>query len=134
MGIGKDRMEKNKRTIEIDQAVCVGCGLCAEVCPTGAISVVFKKAMVNPLACNGCGQCLGVCRTGAIHWKGEQIRPEIRESPFARRGWFGRGRRVSEQRAYTRPDTAHRDLHELRQRLEDLKKKADEIVKRIERL
>ncbi|RLC82642.1 MAG: hypothetical protein DRI79_14560, partial [Chloroflexi bacterium] len=33
--------------VYVDEARCVGCGLCADACPTGAISVVDGVAKVE---------------------------------------------------------------------------------------
>jgi heterodisulfide reductase subunit A2 len=58
-------------TATVDQDVCVGCGLCNEICPTGAMEnirpgqvAIPRKA--DPLACVGCGSCVAACPHGAI--------------------------------------------------------------------
>jgi ferredoxin len=46
--------------------LCVGCGLCAESCPRGAMSLQFGQARIDWEKCNRCGLCLDVCPQGAI--------------------------------------------------------------------
>lgn len=52
--------------IQIDETRCVGCGICAETCPTGAIRLVEGIAQVDPNLCRGCEVCLEACTQGAI--------------------------------------------------------------------
>ncbi|MBN1675191.1 MAG: P-loop NTPase [Kiritimatiellae bacterium] len=58
---------------EVDAAMCVGCGRCAEACHFHAIGfdgpandAVGKTYRINPLMCEGCGLCPLVCPAGAI--------------------------------------------------------------------
>ncbi len=125
-------MSMNASVIEINRELCVGCGLCAKVCPAGAISLILGKAHVNPLACTGCGHCLDVCRTGAIRWR--ELRRRVPQEPFVRHGWPRQHRFVRTQQVSREPTRRTSDLDELKDRIRDLQEKADHIVKRIERL
>lgn len=49
----------------ISKDKCAGCGICADVCPEGAITV-DDVASVDAELCIGCGQCLALCPKGAI--------------------------------------------------------------------
>ena len=49
----------------VDSEKCLGCGLCEETCPVGAISVE-ETARVDPIRCIGCGRCADECPQEAI--------------------------------------------------------------------
>lgn len=56
-----------RRMIEIDEALCNGCGACANACHEGAIAMVNGKAkLISDEYCDGLGDCLPTCPTGAI--------------------------------------------------------------------
>lgn len=57
----------NVATLELDPGTCVGCGMCAEVCPHGVFSVNGEKAqIVDRDRCMECGACRTNCPAGAI--------------------------------------------------------------------
>lgn len=56
-----------RRIIHIDEGKCNGCGLCAQACHEGAISMVAGKArLMREDYCDGLGDCLPACPAGAI--------------------------------------------------------------------
>ena len=62
----------------VDWETCIGCGLCIEVCPLGAVSMASeKKASISEI-CVDCEACTKVCPKGAIapaaEPKGEGVR------------------------------------------------------------
>lgn len=62
--------EMDERAVFVDMARCTGCGVCVEVCPTGAICLVEgetgRYAEVDQEACRRCEACLKACPEGAI--------------------------------------------------------------------
>ena len=67
----------------VDLAICTSCGVCARVCPYGAITVDVKSktgAEVISAACAGCGTCAAECKFDAItmqHFTDEQILAQV---------------------------------------------------------
>jgi NADPH-dependent glutamate synthase beta subunit-like oxidoreductase/ferredoxin len=45
---------------------CTSCGRCAESCPTGAITLVEKRPVIDAEICNRCGVCIEACPEGAL--------------------------------------------------------------------
>jgi ferredoxin len=57
--------ERERRIAVVDLERCAGCGVCAETCPEGAITVE-NIAMIDSQKCTGCGWCIDECPTEAI--------------------------------------------------------------------
>lgn len=56
-----------RKIIEIDVALCNGCGECIPNCAEGALKIVDGKAkIVKDSYCDGLGACLGHCPQGAL--------------------------------------------------------------------
>jgi NAD-dependent dihydropyrimidine dehydrogenase PreA subunit/bacterioferritin-associated ferredoxin len=51
---------------EVDDGACNGDRICDNVCPTGAIHFVNKKARVDPDKCVACLKCIDVCPESAV--------------------------------------------------------------------
>ncbi len=57
-------------TITIKQDACIACGLCAQDCPNGCISLADGTAHASDAGCIECGHCYAVCPEHAIEMNG----------------------------------------------------------------
>lgn len=51
---------------QVDAHACVGCGICAKVCPTEAITLKNRKSVVSAERCLACGNCNQRCPAYAV--------------------------------------------------------------------
>ena len=54
---------------EVDQELCIGCGICSGFCQFDAIDMVDGQARVDFEKCMGCGVCTSKCEQKAIRFK-----------------------------------------------------------------
>jgi len=79
--LAKSSIQVSPLVSKVDAEKCIGCGLCDEVCPFGAIILEDvegkgKRAKNVSASCKGCGLCAASCPQKAIsmlHFKDEQI-------------------------------------------------------------
>ncbi|WP_041275139.1 FAD-dependent oxidoreductase [Desulfotomaculum nigrificans] len=84
--LAKENIQTDGKAAFVNKRKCMACGVCVEVCPAKAASLVTDErgntaAEVNPALCKGCGACSSSCRCGAINVKGcsnEQIMAMVR--------------------------------------------------------
>lgn len=50
----------------VEPDICIGCGICVQICPVGAIELVDGKAQIDPETCIACGLCASACPVGSI--------------------------------------------------------------------
>ena len=61
----------------ISEEMCVGCGICIDECPVGAIALQDDIAAIDEEKCIRCGICHHVCPQDAIRHDSEKIPEEV---------------------------------------------------------
>ena len=62
----------------VNEDLCVGCGVCVQNCPVGAMTLKEDhKAIINENECIRCGRCHDICPREAVRHDSERIPEEI---------------------------------------------------------
>lgn len=62
---------------EVDEDLCVGCGICEDRCNMDAVKIIDNISHINKARCIGCGVCVPTCTSEAItlHKKEQETIP-----------------------------------------------------------
>ena len=60
-------LQQYEHSVALDLEKCTGCTTCARHCPTEAIRIRDRHAVINAHRCIDCGVCIGVCPHKAKH-------------------------------------------------------------------
>ncbi len=67
---------------KVDEASCIGCGNCVDVCPMNAIEIIDTIATVQEEKCIGCGLCAHNCEQEALNLKRTGLRRVFIPAPL----------------------------------------------------
>jgi len=71
-------------TLQLDESLCNGCGLCVEVCPRAVFTIIARRAALTDRgACIECGACALNCETGAV-----SVEPGVGCAQAMIKGWL----------------------------------------------
>ena len=79
--LSKEELSVEGVVSHVNEHYCIGCGMCEDSCPYGAIGLVDLEAggqmsRVQPALCKGCGACAVACPTGAaaiFHYDDQEV-------------------------------------------------------------
>ena len=74
------KLKAEALTADVNTDLCIGCGLCEELCPYGAHKIEKGKSTTIAALCRGCGVCAADCPRRAItmrHYGDRQILAQV---------------------------------------------------------
>ena len=85
----------------VNEDMCVGCGVCIDACPVGAITLKDdQKAIINEDECIRCGRCHDVCPQEAVRHDSERIPQEVEANIKKTKGLLKHFETPEEQQAF----------------------------------
>jgi ferredoxin len=85
----------------VNEDMCVGCGICIDDCPVGAITLKSdQKAIINEEECIRCGRCHDVCPQEAVRHDSERIPQEVEANIKKAKGLLKHFETPEEQQAF----------------------------------
>jgi len=83
----KHRYLKDVTTLALNAGKCVGCGMCADICPHGVFEIKDRKAQITDKdLCMECGACALNCPADAI-----EVRAGVGCAAAIIKSWFTGG-------------------------------------------
>lgn len=79
--MGNKKVKTEAITSVVDEELCIGCGLCEEICPYGAPKIEEGKSKIREILCRGCGSCAAECPRRAIsmrHFGDQQVLAQVK--------------------------------------------------------
>ena len=85
----------------VNEDLCVGCSVCVDDCPVGAIILKDdQKAVINEDECIRCGRCHDVCQQEAVRHDSERIPQEVEANVEKTKGLLKHFETLQEQQAF----------------------------------
>ena len=96
------QIEKETKNMPwVNEDLCVGCSVCVDDCPVGAITLKDdQKAIINEDECIRCGRCHDVCPQEAVRHDSERIPQEVEANVEKAKGLLKHFETPEEQQAF----------------------------------
>jgi len=78
--LSNDKLLQDPLIACVDERICSGCGICAEVCPYEARALNIQRgiSIVHSALCQGCGACIAACPNNACELRNSSANQVLR--------------------------------------------------------